>query len=251
MSRRPTLPPSFGLPPFGIAVGASRGPGLQPYRQRSTRNAWMITFADLMALMLTFFVLLFSMSQLQQQKWQSLVESLASNLSATIETKTAKFAVDYQPEAEIIPPGADLDYLEPILREHFAAEPMLARASIDRVEDGLSVSFPDERIFVGSTPELTARGARVLFALGSVLRNLDNAVDVNTRIRRSSAVGAAGGAGATGTAADWETALARSVAVVRILAQSGFAGPIVARGQGDGNIRAEGLDLLVREDRRR
>jgi len=201
----------------------------------------MITFADLVALMLTFFVLLFSMSQLQQQKWQSLVESLAGNLSATYKTETAKFAADYQPEAEIIPPGADLDYLEPILREHFAAEPMLTGGLIQRVEDGLSISFPDERLFVGSTPELTTRGEKVIFALGSVLRNLDNAVDVNTHSRRS---------GVTVVAADWEAALARSVAVVRILAQSGFAGPIVARGQGDGTIRADGLDLLVREDLR-
>ena len=100
---------------------------------------------------------------------------------------------------------------------------------------------------MGSTPELTARGAKVVFALGSVLRNLDNAVDVNTRIRRS---GAAGATGVRGAAADWETALARSVAVVRILAKSGFAGPIVARGQDSGNIRDDGLDLLVREDRR-
>jgi len=236
MSQHPTL-----LPAFEPAPGVPLGLGLTPRRPHSANNAWMITFADLIALMLTFFVLLFSMSQLQQQKWQSLVESLAGNLNATYKTETAKFAADYQPEAQIIPPGADLDYLEPILREHFAADPMLTGGMIQRVEDGLSISFPDERLFVGSAPELTARGAKVLFALGSVLRNLDNAVDVNARFRRS---------GTTVVAADWETALARSVAVIRILAQSGFAGPIVARGQGDGAIRAGVLDLLVREDLR-
>ena len=235
MSQHPVQPPAFG-PAHGLDP--------TPRRPRSAGNAWMITFADLIALMLTFFVLLFAMSQLQQQKWQSLVESLAGNLSATYKTETAKYAADYQPEAQIIPPGADLDYLEPILREHFATEPMLAGGLIQRAEDGLRLSFPDERLFVGSTPELTARGAKVIFALGSVLRNLDNAVDVNTRIRRLDAAGAA---------ADWEAALARSVAVIRILTQSGFTGPIVARGQGDGAARAaraEGLDLLVREDRR-
>lgn len=235
MSAYPTPPPALGPVP-----GVSRWSAPKPHRRLPAGNAWMITFADLIALMLTFFVLLFAMSQIQQQKWQSLVESLASNLSATYETETAKFAADYQPEAEIVPPGADLDYLEPILREHFAAEPMLAGGAIERGEDGLSVSFPDERLFVGSTPELTARGAKVIFALGSVLRNLDNAVDVNTRVR----------SGAKDAAADWEAALARSVSVVRILAQSGFAGSIVARGQGSGNSRIDGLDLLVRADRR-
>lgn len=209
-------------------------------RRRPPKNAWMITFADLMALMLAFFVLLFAMSQLQQQKWQSLVESLASKLSAVSKIETAKFAADYQVVTPIAQPGADLDYLEPILREHFTSEPMLAGGVIDRVDGDLRVTFPDERLFVGSTPELTARGAKIIFALGNVLRNLDNAIDVNAGIR----------SGAAPATADWETALARSVAVARILAQSGFAGPVVAGGQGRHIIGADGLNLLVREDRR-
>ena len=209
-------------------------------KRRPAKNAWMITFADLMALMLAFFVLLFSMSQIERQKWQSLVESLASNLSAVAKIETAKFAADYQVVTPIAQPGADLDYLEPILHEHFTSEPILAGGVIDRVGGDLRVIFPDDRLFVGSTPELTAQGAKIIFALGSVLRNLDNAIDVNAGI----------GSGATATTADWETALARSVAVARILAQSGFAGPVVAGGQGSHIIGADGLNLLVREDRR-
>jgi chemotaxis protein MotB len=232
---------------LGPAPGLHLGSGPLPKRRPSARNAWMITFADLIALMLTFFVLLFSMSQLEQHKWQSLVESLASNLSAIYNVESTKLAADYQVEVPITVPAADLDYIEPILREHFAAEPLLAGGSIDRVEGGLSVSFPDERLFVGGTPELSERGEKVIFTLGSVLRNLDNAVDVNAYIQ----------SGETIEPADWENSLARSVAVVRILAQSGFAGPIVARGQGDGgeidkrNIRADRLNILVREDNRK
>jgi chemotaxis protein MotB len=236
MSTPSTLPPVFESAP-----GAPDEPGPRPYRPRSSKNAWMVTFADLIALMLTFFVLLFAMSQMQREKWQSLVESLASNLSSTYEIETAKFTTDYQPEAQSAPPGADLDYLEPILREHFAAELLLAGGVIERVDGGLGVLFPDERLFVGRTSKLTTRGEKIVFALGGVLRNLDNAIDVNTRVSR---------AGAAGSAADWETALARSMAVVRILAQSGFAGPIVARSQGIGTIRADGLGIVVRENRR-
>lgn len=235
MNKQPTLPAAFEL-----AKGLHFEPKMLPKRRSSSRNAWMVTFADLMALMLAFFVLLFSMSQLQRQKWQSLVESLASHQSATYETETAKFAADYQVAAPIAPPGADLDYLEPVLHEHFAAEPMLAGGSIERVEGGLGISFPDERLFVGSTPRLTARGTKVLFALGSVLRNLNNAVDVNAHLN----------SGTKAATANWETALARSVAVARILAQSGFSGPVVARGRGSHVVGTEGLDLLVREDRR-
>ncbi len=42
---------------------------------------WMATFSDLMNLLLCFFVLLFSMSAVDQEKWEELVSSMASNFS--------------------------------------------------------------------------------------------------------------------------------------------------------------------------
>jgi chemotaxis protein MotB len=218
------------------------------WRKGPSRTAWMITFADLVALMLTFFVLLFSMSQIEQQKWRSIVQSLASNLSAVQTLETAKIASDFQVAAEIVPPGADLDYLEPILREHLASDPLLAGAVIDRAADGLNISFPKERLFAGSPAELPARGEKVLYALGGVLRNLHNAIDVNTIVSADDTFGEQ----------DWETALTQSVAVVRILTQSGFTGPIVARGviakPGDPVAGrrggADGIGLLVRDNQR-
>ena len=231
--------------------GIGRFAGLQPsssWRKGPSRTAWMITFTDLVALMLTFFVLLFSMSQIEQRKWQSIVQSLASNLSAVQRLETAKIASDHQVAAELVPPGADLDYLEPILREHLASDPLLAGAAIDRAADGLNISFPNERLFAVSPAELSGRGEKVLYALGGVLRNLHNAIDVNSSISADDTIGER----------DWETALTRSVAVVRILTQSGFTGPIVARGviaTPDDPVAGrrggtDGIGLLVRDTQR-
>ena len=44
-------------------------------------RAWMITFADLTALMLTFFVLLFSMSKVETSTWEAIVDSLKHELN--------------------------------------------------------------------------------------------------------------------------------------------------------------------------
>lgn len=43
--------------------------------------AWMATFSDLMNLLLCFFVLLFSMSSVDQAKWDAMAQSLASTFS--------------------------------------------------------------------------------------------------------------------------------------------------------------------------
>lgn len=43
--------------------------------------AWMATFSDLMNLLLCFFVLLFSMSSISEEKWEKVVESLSNSFS--------------------------------------------------------------------------------------------------------------------------------------------------------------------------
>ena len=43
--------------------------------------AWMATFSDLMNLLLCFFVLLFSMSTIEESKWQELVASMNNTFS--------------------------------------------------------------------------------------------------------------------------------------------------------------------------
>ena len=48
---------------------------------KTISNAWMVTFADLTALMLTFFVLLFSMSKVETSHWEAIVDSLKHELN--------------------------------------------------------------------------------------------------------------------------------------------------------------------------
>ncbi len=184
-------------------------------------QAWLVTFTDLMALMLAFFVLLFSMSQIEQHKWQGLVEALASDLNTLRKVETFEPALDYQPEQEAVVPGAELDYLTPVIREQISGHPLLAQATIHRAPGRLVISLPAGRLFGAGaavpTPQATAFGS----ALVSVLRNLNNSVEVEARLE---GVGAA-----RARHADWELALARAAAFTGILTRAGYAGRIVAR----------------------
>ncbi|MBT3305153.1 MAG: chemotaxis protein MotB, partial [Alphaproteobacteria bacterium] len=46
---------------------------------------WLITFTDLVALMLAFFVMLFAMSNVKVSDWQNVIDSLSQTLRPTIE----------------------------------------------------------------------------------------------------------------------------------------------------------------------
>lgn len=60
--------------------------GLRPRRQRTERddtNRWLTTYADLVTLLLAFFVLLFTMSEIDAAKFRDLLEGLTSSFGNT------------------------------------------------------------------------------------------------------------------------------------------------------------------------
>ena len=63
---------------------------------------WVVTFADLMSLMMTFFVLLFSFSSMDEQKYRQIVESLAAGFGAEVVRKSNSTPVTVAPPA-IVP----------------------------------------------------------------------------------------------------------------------------------------------------
>ncbi len=209
-------------------------------------QAWLLTFTDLVALMLAFFVLLFAMTQIEQRKWKGLVESLASDLNVLHKVETTQPAVEYHPEEDAVVPGADLDYLTPVIRQQVAAHPLLARATIHRSARRLVISVPAGLLYRPGAVALAPQARDIGSALGSVLRNLSNRIAVEAHLARSGAAPAKRG--------DWELALARAAAFTGILIRAGYRGPIVAHGMvGSGSDRGfaapnrDRVDVVIHE----
>lgn len=193
----------------------------RPDLSSAAGRAWLVIFTDLMALMLAFFVLMFSMSQIEQRKWQGLVEALSSDLNALPKVEDFKPAVEYQPEQEAVTPGANLDYLTPVIRAQIAAHPLLAQATIHRAAERLVISLPTGLLFGAGAAMPAPQAVAIGSALASVLRNLSNSVEVEAHLE--------GAGAARAPYADWELALARAAAFTGILTRAGYAGRIVAR----------------------
>jgi len=98
---------------------------------------WMVSYGDVMSLLLTFFVLLFSFSTIDAQKWKELVNSFTGEVSVIeIEQKEETAVInltDYKTGAD----DAIID--KPENREDIATDP----ADIDNPED--EVSIEDEQ----------------------------------------------------------------------------------------------------------
>lgn len=215
------------------------------------RTMWLISFTDLMSLMLAFFVLMYSMTEPEAQRWTGLSRALASARS----TATAPSDVPPQPKAvfnaaTVEPHSAiNLDYLGALLRSQTAAHAELADVLVRREDDRVVIALPGELLFDAEGGSFTDRGRRLLYLLGAVVGRIGNRIEVVGHAEREDQSGDFA----------WERSLTRAVAVAAALRETGYRRDLVARslrapaageGAGDGTGGAGGarVDIVVRDE---
>ncbi len=194
-------------------------------RRADNSQAWMVTFADLVALLLTFFVLLFSMSRVETRDWQNLANALAQSLNQISESRIAVPDVDLDLKRVQPVPGANLDYLSTVLRDQMAGHAVLSRAVLRRRDDVLIISLPADLLFAPGAVEPSDRASEALFAVCGILRNLENRIEI------------AGHADPTPPGArwpsNWNLSLGRALSVAARLQGNCYRKDVVALGFGD------------------
>lgn len=209
-------PPRIARPLVSKAVSSTSSP-----------NAWMVTFTDLVALMLTFFVLLYSMSRLDIVKWQNLTGSLASSLDSVSESE----AVEPKAQLDIAPvrfvPGTDLDYLTNVLSERLRNDERLRDVLLRNLGDRLVLSLPDPLVFDAQSNQIGTEAERTMFALGGVFRTISNSVEILAYPRGLPQI--SGAASRTDETA-WTDSLSRAITLARQLKDAGYGGEIRPKG---------------------
>lgn len=204
-----------GLPPSG------------PPPSGPPQAAWMVTFTDLVSLMLTFFVLLFSMSNVKVDEWDAMIDTLTQTLNpsrlTTVAAATSKFNVGTIFRKRAI----NLDYLSTVLEETISQDPLLSQSQLIMMDDRLIIALPGDLLFSSGRAVMPDEAKSALFTLGSVLRNIGNQVGVNghTDPRPPQADG--------DFTSNWELSLARAAAVANTIRRSGYTSEINAYGYAD------------------
>ncbi|MEM7169548.1 MAG: flagellar motor protein MotB [Pseudomonadota bacterium] len=196
-----------------------------PVEVSKNGQVWIITFTDLVALMLTFFVLMFSMSRIDQVQWQNLTDALSRSLDQIAEPREPKPAKQLDIQRIAYRPGGDLDYLSAVLADHMADHDALTSVFLARRTRQLIIALPSELLFkqVEGTEVIDPEGRRALFVIGGLVGKLGNRVEVaghhlsdQTRSKRS----------------DWLQSLRRAEMVAEVLTATGYDETILVRGYG-------------------
>ena len=205
-----------------------------------TRNIWQVTFADVIALLLAFFVMLISMNNIKSETWNVITSQIPSSETPKKQEKprpqeTKNVTIHKHNEA------LSLQYLANVLEEHLSRDPLLAEAAVHRLDGLVVVSLPSDAMFDVGSVALTDSARDALFRLGGIVATIGNRIDVR---------GHTDPARASDLRFDskWLVSLARAAAVANELRRTGYPRQIPIYGLADTRFRH--LDQQIPESAR-
>ncbi|MCG8566297.1 MAG: flagellar motor protein MotB [Desulfobacterales bacterium] len=188
---------------------------------------WMATFADLVTLLMCFFVLLFAMSTTQQETYKELVKSLRSALGAqavpesgTREGLTMHAVPSEEPaeSQQIDELGGmiekEMDEIVSEVRELVMFNKLGGEVSVTKTEDGVVITMSDLLLFDEGGTRLAPKGMDILMKVASVLSKLAYQVKIKGHTDSSPI-------SSSQYPSNWELSSARASTVVRILVDNG------------------------------
>ncbi len=214
-------------------------------------STWLISFTDVMALMLTFFVLLFAMSNPKMEKWEEMTNTVQKNFNKfygqplergnqeTLNIEKVNFSR-----------ALNLTYLRAIIEKLVAQEPTLNNVQIIELDDRLIISLPQELLFDAGLADVKPSSEKALFALAGTLNRIKNRLEIAGHADPRP-IGAN-----SEYSSNWELSLARGMNVAAALENVGYAQDVIVRGMSSGRYydlsndftENEKLDLSRRVD---
>lgn len=207
---------------------------------------WLITIVDLMTILLTFFVLMFSLTKIDMTRFMPLARSYGEAFGGGLPDDTGPRL----PEVAAVP-GDNLSYLEAVLRPAFAKQPSLADVQFRATAQYIILSWPvkDEgtALFAAGSAGLSEATRRRVFDLGGVLSNLHNRIAI---VGQAAVAPAADPATASAVEAEaWRLAIGRANVLADSLASSGYDKEITVLGRNAPAGSADQIQILIMPER--
>lgn len=217
-------------------------PGFKSEQKKEVEKspAWLVSMGDVTALMLTFFVMLFSMSYVKSERWDEIISLLNRSDQPSEIQKPVPTSERAIPSVEVLP-GLSTDYLHRVLQEKLSRDPILARARLTPLEAQVVISLPSDALFSPGSDLLSDEAKLAVRELAGVLAQVGNQVEI---AGHTDPLPVADGA----YPSNWDLSLARALRVATGLTDAGYKGRFSAIGMGDSRFRH--LDPRLPEEER-
>ncbi|NNF99220.1 MAG: OmpA family protein [Desulfobacteraceae bacterium] len=187
------------------------------------QHLWLTTFNDLITLLMVFFVLIFSMSSLDNHKVGEFFNAMQSALGLLEQGSQVQWGVDTVDNLKPLPTDPALEPWEPdeidIVIESSLKE-LNEELGINATltKKGATISLDDSLLFLSGKGDITGPGKQALLKIGKLLAGTDMPIRVeghtdNVPIQTSQ------------YPSNWELSTARAVNVLKFLVQHGNIAP--------------------------
>lgn len=214
------------------------------------KSMWLVSFTDVMALMLTFFVLLFAMSNPKQEEWDQFTQNIHKNFNrfeGSMQNRGREEGVSI--DKVNFSQALDIRYLKSIVGNLLKEEKSLHGVRLLNTGRSLIISLPHDLLFDTGAANIKDEANKALFIIAGTLGRIKNRIEI---------VGHADPRPLSGSrfASNWQLSLSRAANVAGVLENMGYDSPIIIKGQGSGRFDdipdsfsvAERLDLSRRVD---
>ena len=213
-------------------------------------SMWLISFTDVMALMLTFFVMLFAMSNPKQEEWQEFTQNIQKNFNRFYGRPLNRAAEDAVNIEKInFSQALDLNYLKALIVSLIDGEEALKGLKVIDTGRSLIIALPQDLLFQAGNATIKSEANQVLFTLADTLGRIKNRIEI---VGHTDPRPVRGGS----FPSNWELSLIRAMNVAAVLENVGYQQDVVVRGQASGRYKdlpaeiteSERLDLSRRVD---
>lgn len=153
------------------------------HENKGNHERWLITYADMITLLLIFFIVMYTLSRIDIAKWQYLSQSLSKALGA------GGMVLD-SPGPSVVPglsgqdsspqsgETAQLENLKKELQSYIEQAGLSAKISVTSEERGIVLSFQEEVLFKLGSAELTPGAKVIMHKVGPILKKVPNYIRV-------------------------------------------------------------------------
>lgn len=189
--------------------------------EKDIRERWLLPYSDFTTVLLCFFIVMYSLSTIDAEKFEALARVLQQALggggSIVIEAPLSDIGPDaVQPFSkdrvtdDFLADSIQLAVIEQQLRELFEQSGIAAQVEIATEERGLVVSIQDTVLFASGSAELTAFAREVMDDVGLVLLQTANYIRVEGHTDNQPIH-------TVRFPSNWELSVARSTCVIQYL----------------------------------
>lgn len=186
---------------------------------------WLITYSDLITLLLVFFIVLYSMSQIQNEKFNALVDSLktAFNGNAILTESSIKSKEDQNTDSLSMPVtqvpqqktknnnnNAQLDKLYKQLQSYIDKNHLQNVLSLENLQRGVQLTLKEQILFDLGKADIKSQAKPILERVGGILNTVPNDISVEGHTDNNPISGGK-------YKSNWELSGARSLTVMYFL----------------------------------